>query len=264
MTRDDARAGVDVGGTFTDVVTVSDGAVTVQKTPSTPDRPDEGVRDGLAAAAEAGLDLEDVAFFGHGTTHATNAVLEGEWAETALVTTAGFRDVLEIGRQTRPDLYDLHAEQPSPVVPRDRRYKVPERLDERGTVRDPLDEAAVRDLADELDAESVAICLLFAFENDAHERRVAELLREAGVDAAITRSSASSPEIREYERSVTTALDAALRPTMERYTERLDDWLAERDVPAPLTVMASNGGLVAAADAGARVTSPSATASPTC
>jgi len=251
---EDARAGVDVGGTFTDVVTASGGEVSVRKTPSTPDRPDEGVTNGLAAAAEAGLDLDALSFFGHGTTHATNAVLEGEWAETALVTTAGFRDVLEIGRQTRPDLYDLFAEKPAPVVPRERRYEVPERLDERGSVRDPLDEAAVADLADEIDAESVAVCLLFAFENDAHERRVREVLRDAGVEMPITLSSEAHAEIREYERTVTTALDAALRPTMERYIERLDRWLRARDVPAPLTVMASNGGLIAAGDAAERPT----------
>ena len=245
------RAGVDVGGTFTDVVTVSDGAVRVRKVPSTPDSPDEGVVDGLERAAADGLDLETLSFLGHGTTHATNAVLEGEWAETALVTTEGFRDVLEIGRQTRPHLYDLHAEKPDPVVPRDRRYEVPERLDERGTVLEPLDEGAVRDLAGELEAESVAVCLLFAFEDDSHERRVAELLREAGVDVPITLSSATSGEIREYERTATTALDAALRPAMARYLSRLDDWRSRAGVPAPLSVMTSAGGLVAA-DAAAR------------
>ena len=251
---DDARAGVDVGGTFTDVVTASDGEVAVRKTPSTPDRPDEGVTNGLEAAADAGLDLGALSFFGHGTTHATNAVLEGDWAETALLTTEGFRDVFEIGRQTRPDLYDLFAEKPTPIVPRERRHEVPERLDERGGVREPLSADAVRDLAADIDADSVAVCLLFAFENDAHERRVRELLREAGIDAPITLSSVAHPEIREYERTVTTALDAALRPVMERYIDRLAGWLQAQGVPAPLTVMASNGGLIAADDAAERPT----------
>ncbi|MFB6206319.1 MAG: hydantoinase/oxoprolinase family protein [Haloglomus sp.] len=244
------RAGVDVGGTFTDVVTVRDGTVDVRKTPSTPEAPDEGATRGLAAAEGDPADLD---FFGHGTTVATNAVLEQEWAETALVTTAGFGDVLEIGRQTRPDLYDLHAERPAPVVPRDRRHEVTERLDERGAVLTPLDEDGVRDVADALDdVESVAVCLLFAYENDAHEKRVRECLREAGVDVPVTLSGHAHAEIREFERTQTTALDAALRPVVERYLERIGGWLDDRSVPAPLTVMASNGGLLAADVAGRR------------
>jgi N-methylhydantoinase A len=237
------RAGVDIGGTFTDVVTVSDGQVRVRKTPSTPDAPEEGVVDGLRAG-DPPVDAERVSFFGHGTTVATNAVLERDWAETALVTTAGFRDVLEIGRQARPDVYDFDAEKPAPVVPRDRRHEVPGRLDERGRVLRPLDEAAVRDLAPALaDVESVAVALLFPFENDAHERRVRELLREAGVEAPISLSSAVLPEIREYERTLTTALNAALVPVMDRYLGALVDRVAALGVSAPLRIMQSNGGL---------------------
>jgi N-methylhydantoinase A len=247
---DGVRVGVDVGGTFTDVVSVADGRVRVEKTPSTPDEPAAGVATGLDAAAErAGFDLGDVGFLSHGTTVATNAVIEGEWADAALVTTAGFRDVLEIARQDRPDIYDFDAEKPAPVVPRDRRFEVPERLDERGDVLEPLDEAAVREVAAEIrdsDAASVAVCLLYAFENPNHERRVAELLREAGVDAPISLSSDVLPEVREYERTLATALNAALTPVVGDYLGDLAARLRERGVGSDLHLMGSGGGLLAA------------------
>jgi N-methylhydantoinase A len=242
---DGARIGIDIGGTFTDVVTVADGRLRVTKTPSTPDAPAEGVLQGFDVAnSAAGIDPSAVTFLGHGTTVATNAVLEREWAETALVTTEGFRDALEIGRQTRPALYDLHAEKPAPVVERDRRYEVAERLDERGEVVEPLNEEAVRALAAEIGGavESVAVCLLFAFENDRHERTVADIL-ETELDVTVSRSSAVLPEIKEYERSLTTALNAGLRPILSDYLERLTTAFDGRSVPTELTVMHSNGGL---------------------
>ena len=241
-----ARVGVDVGGTFTDVVAVRDGRVAVHKVAST-DAPEEGVVTGLDAAASAGLSLSTVGFLGHGTTVGTNAVLERDWTETALLTTAGFRDALEIGRQDRPALYDLHAEKPAPVVPRDRRYEVPERLDERGEQLEPLDEDAVREVAAEIDAPSVAVALLFAFEDPTHERRVRELLREKGYEGSVSLSSEVLPELREYERTLATALNAALRPVMDRYLGRLAEQVSGAGVDAPLRVMASNGGLMDAA-----------------
>jgi len=247
--RQDARVGVDVGGTFTDLVTVRDGQVEVDKVPSTPEAPAEGVLDGLDGV---GVPPAAVGFLGHGTTVATNAVLEGTWADTALVTTAGFRDAVEIGRQTRPDIYDFRASKPAPVVPRDRRYEVPERLDERGRVVEPLDESAVRELARDLAAaetESVAVATLFAFENPTHERRIAELLREEGVEAAISLSSTVLPEIREYERTLTTALNAGLVPVVDGYVGAIADGANERGVTAPLRLMGSDGGLVTAASA---------------
>jgi len=247
---DGARVGVDVGGTFTDIVTVHDGRVDVTKTPSTPDAPETGVVNGLRkSAAAAGFDFGDVGFLSHGTTVATNAVLEGTWADTTLVTTEGFRDVLEIARQDRPDIYDFDAEKPAPIVPRDRRFEVPERLDERGNVLRDLDEDAVRELAAEVadsGADSVAISLLFAFENDDHERRVADLFREAGVDASLSLSSDVLPEIREYERTLTTSLNAALKPVMDRYIGNLGDHVRDRGVGAELKIMQSNGGLITA------------------
>jgi len=243
---DGVRVGVDIGGTFTDLVTIEDGEVSVSKTPSTPSAPEQGVVNGLDDSI---ADFDDVSFLSHGTTVATNAVLEGTWAETALVTTAGFRDVLEIGRQDRPDIYDFQAEKPEPVVPRDRRFEVPERLDERGNTYQDLDEDAVRALGAELaenGIESVAVSLLFAFENDDHEQRVAELLREAGVDASLSLSSEVLPEIREYERTLTTSLNAALKPVMDEYVGNLTERVRDRGIGTELKIMQSNGGLITA------------------
>jgi len=243
---DGVRVGVDIGGTFTDLVTIEDGEVSVTKTPSTPSAPEQGVVNGLDDSIG---NFDDVSFLSHGTTVATNAVLEGTWAETALVTTAGFRDVLEIGRQDRPDIYDFQAEKPEPVVPRDRRFEVPERLDERGNTYQDLDEDAVRALGAELaenGIESVAVSLLFAFENDDHEQRVAELLREAGVDASLSLSSEVLPEIREYERTLTTSLNAALKPVMDEYVGNLTERVRDRGIGTELKIMQSNGGLITA------------------
>ncbi|QLD87698.1 hydantoinase/oxoprolinase family protein [Natronomonas salina] len=239
---DEVRLGVDVGGTFTDLVVVSDGEAHVEKVASTPEAPERAVGAGVEAVGET-APPESIDFLGHGTTVATNAVLERDWAETALVTTAGFRDVLEIGRQDRPDIYDLHGSKPAPVVPRDRRYEVPGRLDERGEELEPVDREAVRAVADEIDADSVAVSLLFSFENADHERLVGDVLRESGVDS-VSRSSALLPEIREYERTLATALNAALRPVVDDYLGRLDGDLSEVGVTASLRVMASNGGIV--------------------
>ena len=246
----DVRIGVDVGGTFTDVVVADGSGLTMLKVPSTPEAPDRGVLDGLDAAADrAGFAPADVTAFGHGTTVATNALLEREWAETALVTTEGFRDAVEIGRQTRPDLYDLRAEKPAPVVDRDRRYEVSERLDRRGEVVEPLDEDAARAVARavaDAGVESVAVAFLFAFEDDAHERRMRELLREEGVDGEISLSSDVLPEIREYERTLATSINAALKPVMNRYLGRLESGVADAGVPADVKVMQSNGGVASA------------------
>ena len=248
MTGDGPRVGVDVGGTFTDLVAVEDGRLRTEKTASTPAAREAGVVGALDAVAAAGLAPSAVEFFGHGTTVATNAVIEREWAETALLTTEGFRDALEIGRQDRPALYDLSAEKPAPVVERDRRYGVPERTGERGDVLEPLDEAAVRETAAELRADGVdgvAVSLLFAFENDDHERRVAELLREE-LDAHVSLSSVVHPEIREYERTLVTALNAALAPVMDDYLGRLERRVRDRGVDADPRVMSSAGGLLTA------------------
>ena len=250
MSSSDIRVGVDIGGTFTDLVTITDGTLTVTKTSSTPTAPEDGVTDGLEQTREkTAVRFDDVDFFAHGTTVATNAVLEEEWADTALVTTDGFRDVLEIGRQARPDIYDFQTEKPATVVPRNHRYEIPERLDERGDVSTPLDEAAARDVAAQLadaDVSSVAISLLFSYENGSHERRVREILGEEGVDASFSLSSEVLPEIREYERTLTTALNAALKPVMDRYLGNLESEIADLGIRPDLEIMQSNGGIITA------------------
>jgi len=247
----DPRIGVDVGGTFTDVVTAAGGRLRVDKVPSTPAAPEEGVRDGIEAATDgASIDPADVDFLAHGTTVATNAVLEGGWAETALLTTAGFRDVLEIGRQDRPDLYDLDADKPEPIVPRDRRLGVTERVDERGDVTVGLLEESVREALEAVpeSVESIAVCLLFSFENPAHERRVREIVREQR-DLPVSVSSEVLPEIREYERTLVTALDAALTPVMEEYLGALEGRLSGLGLSTGVRVMGSAGGSMAAGTA---------------
>jgi len=240
--RDDARIGVDVGGTFTDLVALVDGQLAVAKVPSTPADQSLGV---MSALDEVGVEAERVRAFAHGTTVATNALLERSGARTALLTTEGFRDVLEIARQTRPSLYDLTQLPPPPLVPRELRFVVRERVDPDGEAV-PLDEetldAAVEALRD-ADVEAVAVCFLFAFLDPAHERRAAEVLRAALPDVQVSISSEVLPEFREYERFSTTAADAYLAPRLTRYLRRLGDRLAEAGLPAPL-VMQSSGGVV--------------------
>ncbi len=242
------RVGVDVGGTFTDVVTITDGQLSVTKTPSTPSAPDQGVIDGIRQQQRRGaFDASTVTFFSHGTTVATNAVLEREWAETALVTTAGFRDVLGIGRQARPDIYDFDVTKPEPIVPRNRRYEVTERVDERGHVDIPLETDDVDQVVEDLrkeEVDSVAISLLFSFENPNHEKQVRDRLESAGIDCSISLSSTVLPEIREYERTLATALNAALKPVMDTYVGRLDERITDEGIEAPLQIMQSNGGII--------------------
>jgi N-methylhydantoinase A len=243
------RIGTDVGGTFTDFVWWDGTRLRVHKEPTT--RPQhEAVVDGLNA-----LGVEGDVPMAHGTTVATNALLEHRGARTALLTTEGFADVLVIGRQHRPDLYALRPTRPAPLVPADRRYEVPERLDADGDVVTPLDEAAVRDVAEEMardGVESVAVVFLFAYRNPAHEKRAVEILRDGLPGVPITRSSALLPEYREYERTATTVVNAYVRPQVERYLTRLDDAAGARSV----RVMQSNGGTIgldAAASQAARL-----------
>ncbi|NBB75180.1 MAG: hydantoinase/oxoprolinase family protein [Bacteroidetes bacterium] len=241
--------GVDVGGTFTDFVQLVDGTLTVHKEATTPVQHD-GVVHGLDRLGVA-MDAQ----IAHGTTAATNALLERNGARTALLTTRGFADVLAIGRQNRPRLYRLTQERPPPLVPAARRLEAPERLAADGTVLTPLDEDAVRAVADALadqDVESLAIVFLFAFQNPTHERRAAEIIRERRPDLPITLSSALLPEHREYERTATTVINAYVQPIVSRYLHRLNAALGERAV----RVMQSNGGTIGlqpAADEAARL-----------
>ena len=242
------RIGVDTGGTFTDVVLydAAANAVYTTKTPSTPGAFDEGVLNGIdKILAETGVDPARVSYLSHGTTVGTNAVLEGEFPALGLITNEGLRDVLEIGDQTRPSLYDLQAETPPSLVDRRHRYGVPGRVGADGAVVDEPDETAVRAAANELEAadvDSVVVSLLFSYVTDDHERRIGELL-EAETDLDYALSSAVYPETREYDRTVTTVLNEAVKVTIEDYLRRLDDGVRARGIDAPLNVMHSGGGI---------------------
>ncbi|MBW3659478.1 MAG: hydantoinase/oxoprolinase family protein, partial [Actinobacteria bacterium] len=235
--------GVDVGGTFTDVVLERDGGIEVAKVPSTPDDQAAGV---LAGGDRLGVAPADLARFVHGTTVATNAVLERAGAALVLVTTAGFRDLLEIGRQDRPSLYDLEADRPAPLVDRSRVVEAAERITAEGAVLEELSEAEVARVVDavrELSPAAVAVSLLFSFLDDRHEVRLASALREAlGDEVAISRSSEVLPVFREYERTSTTALNAYVGPPMARYLGSLERRLGERSLGVPVEVMRSGGG----------------------
>ncbi|QSX00432.1 hydantoinase/oxoprolinase family protein [Haloterrigena alkaliphila] len=237
------RIGVDVGGTFTDVALSVDDDLVTAKVPST-DPQHVGVLDGLRKACDdAGIDPAEIDEFAHAMTVSVNALLERGGARTALVTTEGFRDVLEIGRQDRPDLYDLEAEKPEPLVPRELRFEVDERTTGAGLER-PVDEAEIRDLAATLrerDVEAVAICLLHAYADPANERVVAETLREE-LDVPISASHEVLAEFREFERTSTTAVDAYVRPAIDDYVGRLVDEAEAAGIPAP-RIMQANGGI---------------------
>ncbi|OYR49062.1 hydantoinase/oxoprolinase family protein [Halorubrum sp. Eb13] len=244
---DSVRIGVDVGGTFTDVALLVGDALTTAKVPTTTPQ-HAGVLDGIREACDAaGIDPADVDAFAHATTASVNALLERDGAHTALVTTAGFRDVLEIGRQTRPSLYDLRAEKTPPLVPRRRRFEVDERATTEGTER-AVDAEAVRDLAAEIaasDAESVAVSLLHAYAHPENEAAVASVLR-GELSVPVSASHDVLPEFREYERTATTVADAYLTPELDDYLGQVVAGARELGLPAP-RVMRSNGGVADAA-----------------
>src|SRR5918998_1028305 len=243
----DTRLGVDVGGTFTDLVALSEGAVMTAKVPSTPQDQSVGVMNAIRASE---VDPGAVFALAHGMTVATNALLERRGARTALVTTEGFRDVLEIARQNRPSLYDLAQDRPPPLVPRDLRFTVKERMGPEGEI-ERLDEESLGRAVEALEesgVEAVAVCLLFAFAHPEHERRVGEALREALTGVHVSLSSEVLPEFREYERFSTTAADAYLGPKLAAYLKNLADKAAHAGVPAPL-IMQSSGGVVPVEDA---------------
>ena len=240
-------AGVDVGGTFTDLVAVdpSTGAVRLAKVPTSVPNQAPGV---LAAFAAAGIELVGVDLIVHGTTTTTNAVLERRLARTGLITTEGFRDVLELGRRTRPRPYGMTGRF-TPVIPRDLRLEVPERIDARGRVLVPLDEAALRRaLADLVAAgcEALVIHFLHAYANPAHERRALAIAREVWPTPYVTAGHELLAESREYERGVTAAVNAAVQPLLERYVGRLRHELRERGYARDLLVVNGNGGMVRA------------------
>ena len=245
------RVGVDSGGTFTDICLVDDasGAVRVWKVPSTPDDPARAIAHGLVEGLReaGGAGEAAVGYFGHGTTVATNALLQHRGAVTGLITTAGFRDLLEIGRQRRPHLYDLQADKPPILVPRARRVEVPERLRHDGSVETALDEDAVRAAARQLKSHgvrAVAVCFLYAYVDSAHERRVREIVQGELPEAFVTCSHEVAPEFREYERLSTVVVNAYLGPVMAGYLEGLGPRLAHAGVRVAPHITQSNGGVM--------------------
>ncbi|MSO76210.1 MAG: hydantoinase/oxoprolinase family protein [Alphaproteobacteria bacterium] len=239
---------IDVGGTFTDVQVLDEagGDPWAFKTPTTPEDPARGLATAIAGAARAfGFDPADVYLLVHGTTIATNAVLERRFPKAALVTTAGFEDVLEIGRHMRRDVYGLHAETRHVLVPRPLRFGVPERIGADGGVRQPLDEAAALGIVRRIVAEAVetvAICLLNSFANPEHERRLAQLLRAEAPGLDLSISSEVSAEMREFERMSTTVLNALLMPVVSGHIERMAERLTATRLSAPVLFVQSNGG----------------------
>jgi N-methylhydantoinase A len=237
------KLGVDVGGTFTDVALSLDDELVTAKVPSTEDQ-SEGVIHGIEKACkEAGIDPETVDEFSHAMTVSVNALLEDDGANTALVTTEGFRDILEIGRQTRPSVYDLDAEKPTPLVPRRRRFEVSERASTDG-IEQPVNEDEVQSIAEEIrqaDVESVAVALLHAYAHPENEERVATILRSE-FDVPVSASHEVLAEFREYERTSTTAVDAYIRPAIDRYVSHLTDRAHDLGVPQP-QIMQANGGI---------------------
>ena len=244
------RLGVDTGGTFTDLVMMDEdtGEVRLIKMASTPSDPSIGFMNVTERSLrEADVSAVDVTTIVHGTTVATNTIIEGKGAKTALIATEGFRDVFEIGRQIRSRLYDVFCDKPKPLVPRALCVGVPERLDSSGQVLTELDEDEVREVVRRLgkeDVESFAVCLLHAYANPTHEERVREILCEAIPDAAVSISSDLCPEMREYFRARTTAINALLVPVVSRYIEQLEGRLSDVGVEAGLHLMTSSGGMV--------------------
>ncbi len=244
------RIAVDIGGTFTDIEILEDatGETFAVKTPTTPDDPSEGLITGLRLASErVGFRFKDISALLHGTTIATNAVLQRRLPKGALVTTAGFEDVLEIGRHFRRQVYASKAEPRAVLIPRAWRLGITERTLATGTIETPLDEAEVERLASKLKAggiQCVAVCLLHAYANAEHEKRIGALLAKYAPELDVSLSHEVSPEIREFERSSTTVLNALLMPVVRRYLERLRARLQAAGFEAPVYLVQSNGGVM--------------------
>ena len=242
------RVGVDIGGTFTDILFLGgDGTVLARKIASTPDDYSRAVLEGIRRGiAELDILSDAISEVSHGFTVATNAIIEQKGATTALITTEGFRDILEFRRNRIPRLYDLYYEKPPTLVKRQLRFEVRERLNFQGEVLRPLETEDVEEVVGRIvksGVESVAICLLHSYANPDHERYIAQVLRERAPGIILTVSSELLPEMKEYERTSTTVINGYVRPVVESYLTRLADSLQGMGVRVPLTVMQSNGGL---------------------
>ena len=247
--------GCDVGGTFTDfhAVDAASGRSVLHKTASTPDNPARAVIEGLKAlAVREGIPLDAIGRLSHGTTVATNALLQGKGADVALVTTKGFRDLLEIGRQIRPHMFDLQKDFPPPLVPRQRRLEAEERVMADGRVLRPLGEGEVRRTVAAVRATrpgAIAVCFLFTFRNPRHEQELKVALQAAMPDVPVSVSTEVQPEFREYERLSTTVLNAYLQPLMARYMRSFEDEVKAVAPAAVLGINQSQGGLMSPARA---------------
>ncbi len=247
--------GVDVGGTFTDfhLYDHESGELVIHKTPSTPDNPATAVLRGLNELAQAGdVDFAAVSRLSHGTTVATNSLIQRRGGKVALLVTEGFRDLLEIGRQTRPHMFSFQQDYPSPLVPRERRFEAAERILYDGSVHRPLDQDAIDGAVAAVaqsGADCLAICLIFGFINPDHERQLRQGLRAALPDLHISISSEVQPEFREYERLSTTVLNAYLQPVMGNYLSEFEDQVSALMPNASLGINQSAGGLMTPARA---------------
>ena len=238
--------GVDVGGTFTDAVLAFDGGLVTAKSPTTPEDQSEGVIAAVRAVLDkAGRDAADVAEFSHGMTVATNALLEGRGARTALIATEGFTDLIALGRQTRAELYRLCAAHPAPLVPDDLRFAAPERMGPDGPLRElrEQDAAVLAERVAATEPEAIAVVLLHSYRHPEHERLLGELLAKQLPDAHVSLSHEVVGTFREYERAATTEIDAAMSPLLAGYLRRLVDSAREAELPEP-AIMQSNGGLI--------------------
>ncbi|MCG2624824.1 hydantoinase/oxoprolinase family protein [Arthrobacter sp. I2-34] len=247
---------IDAGGTFTDAIARSSGGASlVAKVASTPEDPSRGLTNAVAELAAQGMDLGEVALICHGTTVATNATLTGNLARVALITTKGFRDVLAYRQGSRPDVYSLSPERPRELVDRCARFEVDERIGSDGTVLTPLrndDIAAMVDAVAAVAPEAIAVSLLFSYLNASHEEKLLAALEARFPDTPISISSRIAREFREYPRTATTVINAALRPVVAAYLQRAAGALADSGVAAPFQVMQSNGGCVPAERAGSQ------------
>ena len=252
------RLSVDVGGTFTDIVLFDDVTKEVHttKTHSTPKDYSEGIRIGIKKICDqVGIDISEIIYFIHGTTVATNALLERKGAKTALITTEGFRDVLEIARQRRPDLYNFWVQRPVSPIPRHLVFEVPERTLVDGSISTELDKEAalaVIEKLKKLEVESVAVCFLHSYKNPANEIAMKELILQEMPGLHLCTSAETLPEIREYERFCTTAVNAYLMPKVKDYINHLDETRAGMGLNAEIHIMQSNGGIMSAQAAGDR------------
>src|SRR5438105_7647622 len=246
------RLGVDIGGTFTDGVLINEetGEIWTDKVSTTPQDSSEGFLEVTNRLKQrAALDPTQFHYIIHATTIATNALIERRGARVALLVTAGFRDILEIGRQVRHELYNLQTDKPPPLVPREFCLEVVERIDHAGRILEPLDESSVTAAAERLRAkevDSIAICLLHAYQNPEHEDRVAAIVRKVYPQAKLSLSSQIAPEIREYWRASTTVVNAYIAPVVNRYLSAVEAKLKAEDIAVPPHLIQSNGGIVVA------------------